>query len=305
MDSFSGLIGDVVSKTDVECSDFIEGKNFYHKILDNGVEIERYVVDSDLLANKYHRDKGKYSIITIGDLLYASKKEKDYFLSVLEEELCSYIKPSYDDSILVVGLGNENIGADSLGSRVVDRVIVSRKISDIRPSVSSIAPSVLGLTGVESADIVAGVIDKTKPNKVIVIDSLCAAKSERLFSSIQITDTAITPGGGVGNARKTIGKSGSVEHIIVIGVPLLIYLDTYLRENIDKDSIKTSIQNIVSDDILSSVSLDKILDSVFKASTKSQVVTLKEIDLEVKAISHLISTAINKVLFGVGDFGEI
>ena len=304
MEHYSWLIYEIVKKLSIESGkDVLENINKKHD-LKYGVKIEKYNIDSDYLAEAYHKEKGLYTIISIGNVLYASNEILKYYQNLLEEELGSYLKINNDDSILVVGLGNENIGADSLGSKVVDKVIVTRNILNYTPLVSAISPGVLGKTGVESADIISGVIDKIKPNKLVIIDSLCASSSSRLACSIQITNTSIVPGAGVGNNRKTITKGDSVKDIVVIGVPMLIYASTYISENISLDKIIKKISKTLD---LDCQKLKKLMsnENLYISQNYNDVVTLKDIDMHTQILANIISKAINKTILKIEDFGEI
>ena len=295
---------------DEEGQDFVEGKNFKKSVTKGGLIIERYHIDSDILSKKYKKDKGTYTMLTIDDVLLASKNRKNHYVYTLSKILQEYIDIKNEDSVLVVGLGNESIGADSLGSRVVNDIVVTRNIIENNiPKVSSICPSVMGLTGIESADIISGVVSKVKPNKIILIDSLCASSMSRLCRSIQITDTGIVPGSGVGNARKKIVLSSSIDRVIVVGVPMLIYLDTFIQDAVDYSDILDSIKSILASSGVDGQYLDKIY-KVLKDGTRSSkytqsVVTYKDIDMQVDAISNVISRAINRAILNVENIDEI
>ena len=307
MEHYSGLIDEIVNKNDIEASKDNSNILTCSKILKHGVKLEKYHIDSDTLAKRYSKEKGLYTIITLGDILFADKNVTNYYLKVIENELKEYINVKKEDSILVVGLGNEDIGADSLGSRVCKNIIVTSGVSSIKPKVACLMPNVLGVTGVESADIVYGVIAKTKPNKLIVIDSLCASASDRLARSIQITNTSIVPGGGVGNKRKKISTNAYVKDIVVIGVPLIIYASTYIKENVQLDSFIDIVLDTVKLKNDSSVyaRLYKALKQNICTTSTHDVVTLKDIDLQVKDLSVILAKAINKVLHGIEDYSEI
>ena len=307
MEQYSGLIDEIVNKMDMEAAKDNSNILTCSKILKYGVKLEKYHIDDDILAKRYSKEKGLYTIITLGDILYADKNVTSYYLKVIENELKQYINVNKDDKILVVGLGNEDIGADSLGSRVCKNIIVTSGVSDIRPKVACLMPNVLGVTGVESADIVYGVIAKTKPNKLIVIDSLCASASDRLTRSIQITNTSIVPGGGLGNKRKKISTNAYVKDIVVIGVPLIIYASTYIKENVKLDRIVDGVVKGLKLDNDSGVYerlYNTVKQNIYVTNTHD-VVTLKDIDLQVKELSVILAKAINKSLHGIEDYSEI
>ena len=122
---------------------------------------------------------------------------------------------------LVVGLGNRKMTADSLGEAVISRINVTGE-----GGVRTFCPQVSGVTGIESYDVVCAIVDRIKPDVIIAVDSLCAASRERLGTAFQLTDTGITPGSGVNNARMRLDKNSLGVDVISIGVPLVVYAST-------------------------------------------------------------------------------
>lgn len=149
-------------------------------------------------------------------------KEFNHFLSKLNI--------GKDASCLVVGLGNWNVTPDALGPLAVENLVITRHLFELQPenvqdgfrSVSAIAPGVMGLTGIETSDIIYGVIEKSKPDFIIAIDALAARSVERVNSTIQISDTGIHPGSGVGNKRKELSKDSLGIPVIAIGIPTVV-----------------------------------------------------------------------------------
>nr|WP_295969514.1 GPR endopeptidase [uncultured Bacillus sp.] len=144
-------------------------------------------------------------------------------------------------SCLVVGLGNWNVTPDALGPQVCENIVVTRHLYQLQPEnvdkgyrpVSALAPGVMGLTGIETSDIITGVIEKTKPDFVIAIDALAARSIERVNSTIQISDTGIHPGSGVGNKRKELSKESLGIPVIAIGVPTVVDAVSITSDTID------------------------------------------------------------------------
>lgn len=145
------------------------------------------------------------------------------------------------DSCLVVGLGNWNVTPDALGPMVCENLLVTRHLFELQPenveegyrSVSALSPGVMGLTGIETSDIIFGVVEKTKPDFVIAIDALAARSIERVNSTIQISDTGIHPGSGVGNKRKELSKDTLGIPVIAIGVPTVVDAVSITSDTID------------------------------------------------------------------------
>lgn len=160
-------------------------------------------------------------------------KEFSYFL----EE----VGVSKEASCLIVGLGNWNVTPDALGPIVVENVLVTRHLFKLQPEsveegfrpVSAIRPGVMGITGIETSDVIYGIIEKTKPDFVIAIDALAARSIERVNSTIQISDTGIHPGSGVGNKRKELSKETLGIPVIAIGVPTVVDAVSITSDTID------------------------------------------------------------------------
>lgn len=146
-----------------------------------------------------------------------------------------------DASCLVVGLGNWNVTPDALGPMAVENIMVTRHLFELQPesvqegyrSVSAIAPGVMGITGLETSDVILGVIEKSKPDFVIAIDALAARSINRVNATIQIADSGIHPGSGVGNKRKELSKETLGIPVISIGIPTVVDAVTITSDTID------------------------------------------------------------------------
>ncbi|MBS4173597.1 GPR endopeptidase [Bacillus sp. FJAT-49736] len=163
---------------------------------------------------------------------------------VFAKEFSQFLKElgiSKDASCLIVGLGNWNVTPDALGPMVCENVIVTRHLFQLQPehveegfrSVSALAPGVMGLTGIETSDIIFGVAEKAKPDFIIAIDALASRSIERVNSTIQISDTGIHPGSGVGNKRKELSKETLGVPVIAIGVPTVVDAVSITSDTID------------------------------------------------------------------------
>lgn len=150
--------------------------------------------------------------------------------------------------VLVAGLGNSAVTPDAVGPRTVEHLVVTRHLGDSFPqfrSVSAIAPGVLGTTGLESAEVVRGVVEKSAPCCVVVVDALASRSPERVCTTVQLTNTGITPGSGVGNHRMAFDRRSLGVPVIALGVPTVVEVQTLLQdvleENIGKHGkIKTN-----------------------------------------------------------------
>lgn len=198
-------------------------------------------------------------------------------------------------SVLVVGLGNEGMTADALGPMTASKVIVTRHIiesgeggRDYRSKVASISPNVLGETGVQSFDIVKGVVDAIKPNVVIAIDTLCTSKSKRLFSSFQLSTAGIAPASGVGETRKGFDFATLGVPILAIGVPLVANIRDMMREIMKEYCDNENRELKIS-------TLEKI---VYEKLSGNIIVAPKEIDFVVSECADVIAEAINLAFCG-------
>mgnify|MGYP000655352265 FL=1 len=207
----------------------------------DGVEIENKEINENLKVTKVNitnqngeqsigKPIGTYITIDIQKLRLAEETEIQKSAEVLSEELKEIINKhiEFKDDILVVGLGNMYVTPDSLGPKVINDIDVTRHIIKYLPQyidensrpVSAISPGVLGTTGIETLEILEGVVKEIKPKLLIVIDALASRSIERISSTIQLSDTGIVPGAGVGNTRKEISKN-------TLGIPVVAIRNTY------------------------------------------------------------------------------
>ncbi len=262
---------------------------------------ERYEISSDDTAKALGLTKGRYALVTLPEAHVAEDKVKQYYVRYFAK----YLRTFFDgvpSSVLVVGLGNRHISADSLGTKVCSKITVTRSLSEVHCKVSAIAPSVLGLTGIESSDIVSAVVDKIKPQYVVVVDSLCAGSVDRLGCSFQINNCPIHPGGGVGNKRKVV--SGGSASIVTIGVPLVVYGTTFVDTALSNSGISKNVVTKAKKHIMHSTDNEQILDilsglqSLPRAIDSNLVVTLKDIEQVVDYCADIIAQALNMILLG-------
>ncbi len=201
--------------------------------------------------NEKGKKRGKYATIRVGDISLLP----DYsdIEKAIDYCLCELL-PKIRENVLIAGLGNRDITSDNIGPEVASKILATRHIKDqfskieglqnIK-SVSVISPSVLGKTGVESGEIISAVVEKIKPDCVIVIDSLCANTIDNLFSVIQLTNSGISPGSGVKNARKEISFETLGVPTVAIGVPTVIEANVIANE-LSKTEIPKQNQLLVT-----------------------------------------------------------
>ena len=214
-------------------------------------------------------------------------------VKTLAEELKYILNDTIPKSVLIAGLGNRHIPPDSLGSRTIDKVAVSRKVAGYagipaEVSVSAIASGVLGITGIETVEILKGIVNMIHPELVIAIDSLCARDIHKIANTIQITDTGINPGSGLGNNRMGINQETLGCPVVAIGVPMVVYARTICHNAIELLIRRTSENT--SDEVI-----DSVMNELTDGTINQLVVTPKDIDALTNDISHIIASAMNKV----------
>lgn len=193
-----------------------------------GVKIRRISLNEEQ-AQRLGRRPGRYHTLECKGLENADGQTLLSMIRAVAGELAHLV--GNFESLMIAGLGNGSVTPDALGPRTVAHVIVSRHIKNSLPQmyqqmklgeVSALAPGVLGQTGVESADIIRAVSEVVKPSALIVIDSLAAMDRDRLCSTVQLSDTGITPGSGIGNRRFELSAQTMGVPVIAIGIPMVI-----------------------------------------------------------------------------------
>jgi spore protease len=246
--------------------------------------------------NKIGKRKGKYVSFESEALLSRNVEEYIKISKALAKELKKLIKPEKEKSVLVVGLGNESMTPDSVGPLTVKNILVTRHIFEFLPneidermnSVCAFSPGVLGVTGIESADIIKGIIKRANVGCVIVIDALASRRSERMFSTFQITDTGIVPGAGVGNKRSALTKESLGIPVVAIGVPTVVYASSLVY-----DAAVEMLSEVTGQ---GEEAVEKAAKSIASYSGEDMVVTPKEIDVIIKDSAKIISDGINLAL---------
>lgn len=243
-------------------------------------------------AKSMERPQGTYITIEAPEL---STPDEDYHREISEEistHLRKLIDLKKEKSVLVVGLGNAAITADALGPQVVDNLLMTRHIikeyglrgikHEKMHRISGIAPGVMAQTGMETAEIVQGIVSETKPDVVVAIDALAARSVRRLSRTIQITDTGIHPGSGVGNHRNGLTEENLQVKVIGIGVPTVVDAATIVHD---------SMAHLL--DALEETEQKEFLDEMIAPNLYSMFVTPKDVDETIKYLSFMISEGLN------------
>ena len=243
-------------------------------------------------AKSMGRPQGTYITIEAPEL---STPDEDYHREI-SEELSTHLRKLIDlkkeKSVLVVGLGNAAITADALGPQVVDNLLMTRHIikeyglrgikHEKMHRIRGIAPGVMAQTGMETAEIVQGIVSETKPDVVVAIDALAARSVRRLSRTIQITDTGIHPGSGVGNHRNGLTEENLQVKVIGIGVPTVVDAATIVHD---------SMAHLL--DTLEETEQKEFLDEMIAPNLYSMFVTPKDVDETIKYLSFTISEGLN------------
>ncbi len=238
------------------------------------------------------KPKGTYITLESSELLYA---DEDYHREIAEElsrqikRLIKGMERSKQQSLLVVGLGNKDVTPDALGPLVADNLWINRHLKKEGFLISAIVPGVMAQTGMETAEIVRGIVKETKPTVVIAVDALAARSTKRLNTTIQIADTGIHPGSGVGNHRHGLTKESLGVPVLAIGVPTVVDAATIAGDAME--------QLLVT---MEESEKRKLIYSLLDERLKNLFVTPKDVDETVKRISYTISEAIN-LAFSEGE----
>ena len=290
---------------------------------------------------KHHEEQigkksGRYISIDTSKLGLETSDKLEQARCVFSREiqaLLAYKEIKDDETCLIIGLGNEHITPDALGPMTLDNVIVTRhlyemKFADIDSSyreVSALIPGVMGLTGIETYDIIESVVNKIKPDFLVVVDALAARSVSRVNKMIQITDTGISPGSGVGNRRRKIDEESLGIPVIAIGIPTVVDAVSVTHDTIDLllkhlgKSMETKMYGCEADQagenldlewpnasvrrefmgkvgLLSKEEKRQLLAEVLTTAGYNLIVTPKTIDSEIEDLSKLISNALNVAL---------
>ena len=270
-------------------------------------DITRVEILNEIGQQKMEKAIGTYITIESSGLKNADEDLKDDISKVLSKELKALIKPTKLTKTLVVGLGNEHVTPDALGPKVIEKIYVTRHFfkaygkseDETLADVSALAPGVMGVTGIETVETIKGIVEKTSPDLIVAIDALASRKTERLNTTIQITDTGISPGSGVGNARKELNEDYLGVPVVAIGVPTVVDAATMTNDTIEL--IIESMKNEVEKESQLYQMLDSIGDEeryeyikeILNPSMNNLVVTTKEIDDIITDLSHIIANGIN------------
>lgn len=320
----------------IENIDEFNDKRVTTNNINDSIKVTTVSIDEDL-SFKLNKKQGDYVTIEFSDITnHEDRKELEKTLVNEIRKMLNGTDISSDATCLVVGLGNKSSTADSLGPKVVDRVLVTRHLFVLNTNVkegirevSAISPGVMATTGIETFDIITSIVKKTKPQFLIVVDALASSSIDRINKTIQLTNTGIHPGSGVGNNRKELSFETINIPVIAIGVPTvvestIIVNDTidylfkhisYIKKNYTMNKLvfthnKNYLKDVSGEDLsknekkeisgmlgeLDDNDKKTLIEEVLTSLDYNLIVTPKEIDFLIDNLSKVIAKSIDKAL---------
>ncbi|HGM3506928.1 TPA: GPR endopeptidase [Clostridioides difficile] len=287
----------------------IPGVEIETKELENCIVTKVEVIDEQG-AEIMNKDIGKYITLESNLMKFDDDESREEMISYLKDELVDIFGQDENKKTLVIGLGNRNITSDALGPKSVSKTLVTRHLfknynkdyDDDFTEVSALSPGVMGVTGIETSEIVKSLVEKVKPDRVVAIDALASRKMERVNSTIQISTAGISPGGGVGNTRKSLTKETLGVDVIAIGVPTVVDAATLTIDVLDM-----AIDNLIAQseetesfyEMLKKLKEEEkyhLIKDSLDPYDKNLIVTPKDIDDTIENLSIIISEGLNRSL---------
>ena len=294
----------------------LEAKEFYHENAGNTSEIDGVVSEVEKLSDDItvttvkvlnengkkalNKEIGTYITVEMPNFSKCAPCFMEDTSEILKNEILKLFTPKKDSKILVAGLGNRHITPDSLGPLVSDKIIVTRHLFQLAPSscenlgyVSCITPGVMGSTGLETSESILAICKALKPDAVFVIDSLAARSCDRVGCTVQLSDTGLSPGSGIGNVRNAINKETLGIPVIAIGIPMVIFASTLAF-----DTASFALRAVVSESEFEKITRKMALNE------DKMLVSPSDSDSLIKHLSDLLSSALNLVFHNI-KFNEI
>ena len=260
----------------------------------NQIRVSVVEIKDERGAKAMQKPIGTYITIEAPEM---EQSNEDYYKPVAEEitkQLRTLAGNLKKEEILIVGLGNREVTPDALGPQVVDNLFITRhlireygeefkKRNDLG-SVSAISPGVMAQTGMETVEIIKGIIEETNPKLLIVIDALASRSVSRVNTTVQLTDTGISPGSGIGNYRKALNEESLGTKVIAIGVPTVVDAATIVSDTLTKYMLKSGFDEH---------DINQFISEIREQQIENMFVTPKNIDESIKRLSFTISEALN------------
>ena len=283
----------------------VDGLETQEEVIGENIKITRVKILNEQGEQAIGKKRGNYITIDIKDLKIAGEEEIQKASEAVTKELKVLINHliGNQEDILVVGLGNLYVTPDALGPKVIQDIDITRHILIYMPEalapntrpVSAVSPGVLGTTGIETLEILKGIVDNVHPKLVIVIDALASRSIERISSTVQISDTGIVPGAGVGNQRKELTIDTLGIPVIAIGVPTVVEAATIAADSLDLFIQKVQ-QEGKSNEFLNQLQEEdkyQMIKEVLTPEEYNFIVTPKEIDDLIENMSSVVARGIN------------
>ena len=283
----------------------IDGIESTEESINENIKVSRVKITNKNGEQAIGKPIGNYITIDVKKFKLATDEDIQKTAETLTNELKKIIDVhvNQDGEILVVGLGNIYVTPDALGPKVINEIDVTRHIKKYLPqyvdegtrTVSAISPGVLGTTGIETVEILKGIVENIKPKLLIVIDALASRSIERISSTIQISDTGIVPGAGVGNTRQEISQGSLGIPVVAIGIPTVVELATLVSDGIDI-FIDRLQEKAESNEYLNKLQQEDKYEEVKEALNVGEynmIVTPKEIDDLIENMKDVVARGIN------------
>lgn len=275
-----------------------------------GITVTRVQVLDETGAQQVGKPPGNYVTIEAPGLLDRSRDLQEKVAAALAQDLSRLLNLPPDAHVFVVGLGNWRATPDALGPQVMERLLVTRHLEQFVPAdvkgrlrpVSALAPGVLGITGIETGEIIRGIVARIQPDAIIAVDALAARGLGRMLTTVQIADTGIHPGSGVGNHRAGITNETMGVPVIAIGVPTVVQAATiahhvvdvllqHVRELNGQQNQAYSLLRDMEDSVRRAM-----VEQVLTTSVGPLMVTPKEIDVHIEQMADVVAAGINQAL---------
>lgn len=274
---------------------------------DDDFHFTHVMVENEAGSQAVGKPIGSYITIESPYLKENDLEHQEKMIGVLAAELQKLSKVKENDSVLVVGLGNWNITPDALGPKVVSKVFVTRHLEGCLPeevegklcSVAAMSAGVMGITGIESGEIIKGLVERISPNFVIAVDALAARKASRINATIQMSNTGVSPGAGVGNPRMVLNEETLGVPVIAIGVPTVVDAATLVNDTMSHILSGMMEQTQAGTDfyhMLEQIEEDdryEMIRNLLDPYTENMFVTPKEVDSVIDRLSYIIANGIN------------
>lgn len=285
----------------------IKGVRLRKQHMGDDIVITTMSIDTENGAKAMGRPRGSYVTVEASSM----DDDDEEYHQLLEKKLAEIIQDLLPkqgvESVLVVGLGNRNVTSDSLGPKVADQIFITRHMmrefgptifGEKQKQVSAIVPGVMAQTGMESSEIIRGVMEETKPDLVIAVDALAARNTKRLNRTIQVTNTGIHPGSGVGNHRNPLNEESLGVPVLAIGIPTVVDAATIVGDTMSEllHALSTHQELHVlehSYHSLGEARQHELVRELLAPQLNTMYVTGKDIDASIERLSITIGNAIN------------